>query len=66
VKNVYSISVVEPEGRRPLGRLRHKWEDNIRMGLREVRWKDVEWMYLAQGRDQWWALVKMVMNPSVP
>jgi hypothetical protein len=54
------------EGRRPLGRPRHRCVDNIRMDLGEVGWGDVEWMDLAQDRDQWRALVNVVMNLRVP
>jgi hypothetical protein len=53
------------EGRRPLGRLRHRWEDGIRMDLREIGWGSVEWNQLAQDRDQWRALVNMVINLRV-
>ena len=56
----------KPEGRRPLGRPRHRWEDNIRMDLREVSCGCVDWMELAQGRDRWRALVSAVMNLRVP
>jgi hypothetical protein len=55
----------KPEGRRPLGRLRHRWEDGIRMDLREIGWGSVEWHQLAQDRDQWRALVNMVINLRV-
>jgi hypothetical protein len=48
--------------RRPLGRRRHRWEGNIRMGLREIEWEFVEWMHLAQDRDQWRAVVNTAMN----
>jgi hypothetical protein len=50
----------------PLGRPRRRWVDNIRMDLSEIGWEGVDWMHLAQGRDQWWAVVKMVMNLRVP
>jgi hypothetical protein len=50
----------------PLGRPRRKWEDNIRIDLTEIEWKGVDWMHLAQGRDQLRALVNMVMNLGVP
>jgi hypothetical protein len=43
-------------------RPRNRWEHNIRMGLREIVWEVVDWIHLAQERDQWWALVNMVMN----
>jgi hypothetical protein len=52
----------KPEGKRPYGRLRHRWEDNIRMDLWEVRWEDVYQIHLSQDRDQWWALVKPVIT----
>jgi len=56
----------EPEGRRPLGRPRHRWEGNIRMDLREVGCGYVDWMELAQDRDRWRALASAVMNFRVP
>jgi hypothetical protein len=56
----------KPEGKRPLGRPRHRWEGNIRMELMEIRWEGVDWVHLAQERDQWQALVNMVMNHAVP
>jgi hypothetical protein len=54
------------EGRRPLGRPRCRWEDNIKMDLREIGFGDVDWIHLAQDRDRWQALVNMVMNLRVP
>jgi hypothetical protein len=59
MRNVYSILVGKPEGKRPLGRPRHIWEA-IRMDLREIGWEGVEWMHLAQARDQCWTLVNMI------
>ena len=56
----------KPEGRRPLGRPRRRWEDNIRMDLREVGCGCVDWMELAQDRDRWRLLVSAVMNLRVP
>jgi hypothetical protein len=53
------------KGERPFGRPRHKWENNIRVDLGEIGWKNVDWMHLAQDRDQWQALVNMVMDPGV-
>jgi hypothetical protein len=50
----------------PLGRRRHWWEDNIRMDLREIGWGGMDWIDLAQDRDQWRALVNMVMNLQFP
>jgi hypothetical protein len=61
-KGVYRVLVGKPEGKRPLGRPRHRWEDNIKLDLREVGWGCREWMELAQDRDRWRALVSMVMN----
>jgi len=58
--------VGKPEGRRPLGRPRRRWEDNIRMDLREVGCGCVDWMELAQDRDRWRLLVSAVMNLRVP
>jgi hypothetical protein len=61
-RNVYKVLMGKPEGKRPLGRPRRRWEDGIRMDLREIGWGSVEWMQLAQDRDRWWALVNTVMN----
>jgi len=58
----YNILVGKPEWKRPLGSPRHRWIDNIRMDLREMWWKGVDWMHLAQGGDPWHAIVNMVMN----
>jgi hypothetical protein len=58
--------VGKPEGRRPLGRPRHSWEDNIKMDLREIGWGGMDWIDLAQDRDQWRALVNTVMDLWVP
>ena len=63
---VYRVLVGKTEGRRPLGRPRRRWEDNIRMDLREVGCGCVDWMELAQERDRWRALVSAVMNLRVP
>jgi hypothetical protein len=65
-RNAYRILAGKPEGKRPLGRPRHRWEDNIRMDLREIGWGGMDWIDLAQDRDQWRALVKTVMNLRVP
>jgi hypothetical protein len=65
-RNAYRILVGKPEGKRPLGRTRRRWEDNIRMDLREIGWGDIDWIDLAQDRDQWRALVNTVMNLRVP
>ena len=63
---MYRVLLGKPERRRPLGRPRRRWEDNIRMGLREVGCGCVDWMELAQDRDRWRALVSAVMNLRVP
>jgi hypothetical protein len=65
-RNVYKIFVGEPEGNRPLGRPRRRWVDNIKVGLRETGWGGMDWIDLAEDRDQWRALVNMVMNLGVP
>jgi hypothetical protein len=65
-KNVYRLLVGKPEGRRPLGRQKHRWLDNIRMDLVEVGWGDVDWIGLAQDRDRWRALADSVLNLWVP
>jgi hypothetical protein len=65
VRGAY-ILVGRPEGRRLLGRPGHRWEDNIKMDLREIVCGDVDWIHLAQDRDRWRALVNMVMNLRVP
>jgi hypothetical protein len=61
-RNAYRILMGKPEGKRPLGRSRRRWLDNIKMDLREIRWDDMDWIDLAQDRDQWRALVNKVMN----
>jgi hypothetical protein len=66
VRGAYNILVGRPEGRRPLGRPKHRWEDNIKMDLREIGFGDVDWIHLVQDRDRWWAVVNMVMNLRVP
>jgi hypothetical protein len=58
--------VGKPEGKRPLGRPRRRWVDNIKMDLKEKGWDCVDWIELAQDRDQWRALVNMLMNLRVP
>ena len=65
-RGVYRVLVGKSEGRRPLGRPRHRWEDNIRMDLREVGYGCVDWMEIAQDRKRWCALVSAVMNLRVP
>jgi hypothetical protein len=63
-KNAYRILVGKPEGKRPLER--PTWEDNIKMDLREIGWGGMDWIDLAQDRDQWRALVNTVMKLRVP
>ena len=63
-RNAYRVLVGKPEGKRPLDRPRRRWEDNIKMDLREVGCG--EWIELAEDRDQWRAYVRMVMNLRVP
>ena len=65
-RGVYRVLVGKPEGMRPLGRPRRRWEDNIKMDLQEVRGGCGDWMELAQDRDRWRALVSTVMNLRVP
>jgi len=65
-RGVYSVLVGKPEGKRPLGRPRRRWEDNIKMDLQEVGCGGVDWIELAQDRDRWRALVSAVMNLRVP
>jgi len=63
---VYRVLVGKPEGKRPLGRPRRRWEDNIKIYLQEVGCEGVNWIELAQDRDSWRALVNAVMNLRVP
>jgi hypothetical protein len=65
-RNVYRLLVGKPEGKRPLGRQRHRWIDNIKMDLLEIGVSVVDWFGLAQGRYKWRALVNSVMNLRVP
>jgi hypothetical protein len=65
-RSAYRIFVGKPEGKRPLGRPRRRWVDNIKMYLREIGWDGMDWIDPAQDRDQWMALVNTVMNLRVP
>jgi hypothetical protein len=65
-RNAYWLLVGKPEGRRPLGRPRRRWVDNIRMDLVEVGWGDADWIGLAQDRDRWRAFVNSILNFQVP
>jgi hypothetical protein len=64
-KNVYTVLMGEPEGKRPLERPKRRCEDGIRMDLWEIGWGSAEWIQLAQGRYRWRALVNTVMNLRV-
>jgi hypothetical protein len=61
-RKVYEVLVGKPEKKRPLGRPRHRWEDGIRMDLREIGWGCVDWIRLSQDRDRLRAVVRAVMN----
>jgi len=65
-RGMYRLLVGKPEGRRPLGRPRRRWVDNIRMDLQEVRCEYMDWIGLAQDRERWRTLVSAVMNLRVP
>jgi hypothetical protein len=65
-RGAYRALVGKSEGRRPLGRPSRRWEDNIKMDLREVGWGSMDWINLAQDRDRWRAVVNAVMNLRVP
>jgi hypothetical protein len=65
-RGVYRVLVGRPEGKRPLGRPRRRWEDNIKLDLREIGIYGENWIWLAQDRFQWWAFVNMVMNLRIP
>jgi hypothetical protein len=64
-RNGYRVLMGKPEGKRLLGRPRRRWEDGIRMDLREIGWGSVDWIQLAQDRDLWRAVVSTVMNLRV-
>jgi hypothetical protein len=65
-RGVYRVMVGRPEGKRPLGRPKRRWEDNIKMDLREIRIDGANWIQLAKDRVQWWAFVNTLMNRRVP
>jgi hypothetical protein len=65
-RGVYRALVGKPEGKRPLGRPRKRWEDNIKMDLHKLGCVDMDWIELTQNRDRWRALVGTVMNFRVP
>jgi hypothetical protein len=64
-RNAYRISVRNPERKRPVGRPKRRWEDNIEMDHRQIGWGGMDWINLAQDRDKWEALVNTVMNLQV-
>jgi hypothetical protein len=66
VRGVYRVLVGRPEGKRPLGRPRRRWEDNIKMDLREIGIDETNWIRLAQDRFRWRIFVSTVMNLRVP
>jgi hypothetical protein len=66
MKNAYKVVIGKPEGKRPLGRPVRRWEDNIKMGVTEIRFGVVDWVNLAWDRGRLWALVNTVMNLQVP
>jgi len=65
-RGLYRVLLGKPEGKRPFGRPRHRWEDNIKMDLQEVGCRGMDWIELAQDRDRWRAYVNVVMNLRVP
>jgi hypothetical protein len=65
-RNAYRIFVGKPERKRPLGTLRRRWEDNIKMDLIERGWSGIDWINLAQDKDKWMALMDTVMNLQIP
>jgi hypothetical protein len=66
VRDVYRVLIGRRKGKRPLGRSRHRWENNIKMDLRDMGINGANWIWLAQDRVQWWAFVNTVMNLRVP
>jgi hypothetical protein len=64
-RNLFRVLVVKPKGKRPLERPRHRWENMIKVDLREISWEGVECTHLAQDGDRWQAFVNAVMNPLV-
>jgi hypothetical protein len=65
-RGVYRVSVGRPKGKRPLERPRHRWEDNIKMDLREIGINEVNWIQLAQDMVQWWAFVNTIIDLWFP
>jgi len=65
-RSVYKVLVGKPDGKRPLGKPRHRWEDNIKMDLQEVGYGGMDWIDVAQDRDRWRAFVNAVMSIRIP
>ena len=66
IRSLYRVLVGKPEGKRPIGRPRRKWEDNIKVNLQQVGCGVMDWIELTQDRDRWRALVNVVVNLRVP
>jgi hypothetical protein len=65
-RNAQKILIWKPEGKIQLGRLKHEWEVSIKMDLRKIELMGMDWIQLAQDREEWWSLVKTVMNILIP
>jgi hypothetical protein len=65
-RGAYRVLVGRPDGKSPLGRPKHRWDDNIKISIQEVGWGGVDWIDMAQDRDSWQAVVNVVMNIRVP
>jgi hypothetical protein len=65
-RDAYRVLVGKPEGKRPLGKPSHKWEDNIKIDLQDMGWRGMDWIDLAWNRGRWWDLVIAVINLHVP
>jgi hypothetical protein len=65
-RNAYRVLMGKLEGKRPLGSPKHRWEDNIKMDFRETGWDWMDWIHLAQDKNQWKSLVNTVMSLRVP
>jgi hypothetical protein len=65
-RGVYRVLVGKPDGKRPLGKPRRRWEGKIKMDLQEVGCGCIDWIELDQDRDSWWELVNVIMNLRVP
>jgi len=65
-RSIFRVLVGKPEGKRPLGKPRRRWEDNKKMDFQEVGYSGMDWIELAQDRERWRALVNVIMNLRVP